>query len=81
MKENVGVWSNNFYDLPVLLGEVLVKYLDDNIGDDLYNSMESIASQYTPERSEEQITEIYGNLVEEKKKTFQSVIEPENKSE
>jgi hypothetical protein len=81
MKENVGIWSNNFYDLPTLLGELLVKYLDDNIGDDLYKNMESIAMNYTPENSENQIKEIYNNLIEDRKKTFNSAIESANKSE
>lgn len=81
MKENVGIWTNNFYDLPVFLGEVLIKFLDDNIGDDLYENMENIASEYTPENSENQIKEIYNNLIEERKKVFNSAIESANKSE
>jgi hypothetical protein len=76
MKENVGIWSNNFYDLPTLLGEALIKFLDDNIGDDLYDNMENIALNYTPEKSEEQIINVYNNLIEERKKVFHSAIEP-----
>ena len=75
MKQNVGIWTDNFYDLPNFLGEVLIKFLDDNIGDDLYNNMENVASQYTSENSEKQLTEVYNKLIEDRKKVFQSAIE------
>lgn len=75
MKENVGIWTNNFYDLPVLLGEALIKFLDDNIGDELYENMENVASQFTSENSEKQLIEVYGNLLNNRKKVFQSAIE------
>ena len=44
--EGAGVWTDSFYDLPVLIGEVLVKFLDDSISQELYESMEKIASKY-----------------------------------
>jgi hypothetical protein len=75
MKENCGIWSNNFYDLPILAGESLIKFLDDNIDDELYNSMERIASVYTPERAEEQLSAAYTELLEERKKLFTTAIE------
>lgn len=75
MKQNVGIWTDNFYDLPNFLGEVLIKFLDDSISDDLYNNMEEVASQYTPENSEKQLIEVYNKLIEDRKKVFQSAIE------
>ena len=75
MKENCGIWSNNFYDLPVLAGEAVIKFLDDNIDEELYDSMEKIASVYTPERAEEQLTAAYNGLLDERKKFFSTAIE------
>ena len=66
MKEKTGVWSDSFYDLPVLTGEVIVKFLDDNIGDDLYDSMEAIASEFTPEKAEAELVTAYTNLLDER---------------
>jgi len=79
MKENIGIWTHNFYDLPTFAGEVLMKFLDDNIGNELYENMEKIATQFTPQNSEDQIKEIYTNLIEERKKFFQSAIDDSNK--
>lgn len=82
MKDNVGIWTNNFYDLPTFLGEALMKFLDDNIGDVLYDSMENVSSEYTPENSEKQIVKIYNNIIDERKKLFQSTVEStDSKSE
>lgn len=75
LKEKSGIWTDNFYELPVLIGETLIKFLDDNIGDDLYDNMENIASEFTPERSEKQLIEIYGNLIEKRKEIFKNLIE------
>jgi hypothetical protein len=64
--DGAGVWTDNFYDLPVLIGEVLLKFLDDSIDDSLYDSMEKIASKYTQENSEKELTGVYQELVNER---------------
>jgi hypothetical protein len=62
--EGAGVWTDNYYDLPVLIGEVLVKFLDDAISPDLYTSMEKLAEKYNQENSQKQLTEIYQGFVD-----------------
>ncbi len=74
MKEMSGVWTDSFYDIPVLIGEAIVKFLDDNIGDDLYDSMEKIASEFTAEKAESELVTAYGNLLNERKEVFQKAI-------
>lgn len=69
-----GVWTDNFYDLPVLLGEVLLKYLDDSIDDSLYTSMEAVAAKYTQENSTKELTSVYENIVEERLSVFKNAI-------
>jgi len=73
--ENAGVWANNFYDLPILIGEIIIKFLDDNIIPELYESMEKIASKYTQEISENKLTEIYQEFITERINLFQSVLQ------
>lgn len=75
MKSNCGVWTNNFYDIPVLIGEAIVKYLDDNIGDEIYDKMEEISSFYNHELSEKQLNTVYNNLIEKRKNIFQEIID------
>jgi len=74
MKQESGVWTNNFYELPVLIGEAIVKYLDDNIGDQLYDNMEAIASKYTPEKAEAELVTAYSNLLNERKGIFEKAL-------
>jgi hypothetical protein len=61
--EGGGVWTDNFYDLPILIGEVLIKFLDDNIAPALYESMDNVVAKYTQENSEKQLVEIYEDIV------------------
>jgi hypothetical protein len=61
--EGAGVWTDNYYDLPVLVGEVLIKFLDDAISADLYDSMAKLAEKYNQENSQRQLTEIYQGFV------------------
>jgi hypothetical protein len=74
--EGAGIWTDNYYDLPVLIGEVLIKFLDDAISPALYTSMEKIAEKYTQENSEKRLTEIYQGLINQRIAIFQSVLTP-----
>jgi hypothetical protein len=76
VNENAGVWTNNFYDLPILIGEILIKFLDDNIIPELYESMEKVACKYTQEMSENKLIEIYQEFINERINLFQSVLQP-----
>jgi len=58
-----GVWTDNYYDLPVLIGEVLVKFLDDNITPELYETMDNVVAKYTQEAAEKRLAEIYEGFV------------------
>lgn len=59
---NAGVWTENYYDLPLLLGDVLVKFLDDAIPEDIYSTMDNVASKYNQIDSENKLIEIYSKL-------------------
>jgi hypothetical protein len=72
--EGGGLWTDNYYDLPVLAGEVLVKFLDDAIKPELYESMDRISSKYTQENSEFELIQIYESLIDERIKFFQTAL-------
>jgi hypothetical protein len=69
--DGAGVWTENFYDLPVLVGDVLVKFLDDAISPELYESMSKLASKYTQEASESRLQEIYQGFIDARTHLFE----------
>ena len=74
--EGAGVWTENYYDLPVLAGDVLIKFLDDNISPELYNIMKTVASKYNQTDSEIRLIEIYTELVNKRISLFENTITP-----
>lgn len=74
--DGAGVWTENYYDLPILTADVLVKFLDDNISPELYDSMEKVASKYNQVDSETRLVEIYSELTNKRIALFQKALEP-----
>jgi hypothetical protein len=75
--EGAGIWTDNFYDLPLLVGEVLIKFLDDGIGTELYSTMQNVASKYNQETSEKELVEVYQGFVNQRIALFQNAIQPQ----
>jgi hypothetical protein len=75
--EGGGVWTDNYYDLPTLIGEVLVKFLDDSINASIYESMDKVASRFTQEESEKRLVEIYQEFIAQRVALFQNVLQPQ----
>ena len=75
--EGGGVWTDNFYDLPVLIAEVLVKFLDDGITDELYESMDKIVANYTQEASEKRLIKIYEGFLNKRVALLESSLPTE----
>lgn len=76
-----GVWTNNYYDLPVLTGEVLIKFLDDSISQELYDTMDKIVAKYNQGESEKNLVNIYTEFINQRISLFESALQPkvENK--
>ena len=74
--EGAGIWTENYYDLPVLTGEILIKFLDDSILPALYEAMETVASKYTQEASEKRLVEIYSEIVTQRATLLEGAITP-----
>jgi hypothetical protein len=79
--ENIGFWSNHFYDLPDMISEVITKYLDDSIPDEIYDGMYDIASRYNQENSKNQLIEIYTKIIEERIELFEEATKKLDKVE
>lgn len=72
--DGAGVWTDNYYELPVLLGDVLVKFLDDAILPAMYESMNDVVSKYNQENSEKQLIEIYQGFVNQRIDLFEKAL-------
>jgi hypothetical protein len=73
--ENSGVWTNDFYSLPTLIGQTISKFLDDTIDEEVYPIMSNIASEYSEENSENDLKGIYQNIIDERVNVLQSGID------
>lgn len=65
-KENVGVWTDDFFQLPALIADTLRKFLDDEITDNIYADMKAVADKYSPEVSSQQLLSIYEGYFNER---------------
>jgi len=74
--ENAGIWSENYYDLPVLLGDTLIKFLDDSIPQETYDVMSNIAAKYNQNDSESKLVEIYSNQINKRINLFEAALLP-----
>jgi hypothetical protein len=72
--DGAGLWTDSFYDLPMLIGEALVKFLDDSISPELYEAMEKIASKYNQADSEKRLTEIYQEFIDRRIKLLEEAL-------
>lgn len=74
IKDNSGMWTKDFYDLPFLIGDVVTKFLDDSIPEDLYKGMNKICSQHTHKKSEKELIKIYEEYINERIELFENAI-------
>jgi hypothetical protein len=74
--DGAGVWTDNYYDLPLLAGEVLIKFLDDSILPALYESMDKVAEKYTQKNAEAELVGIYQSYVDQRIMFLQQAIGP-----
>lgn len=69
-----GIWTENYYDIPILIGEVLVKFLDDSISPVLYEAMDKVVAKYTQENAEKMLVEIYQGFINQRIQLFYSAL-------
>lgn len=72
--QNSGVWSSDLYALPALLADTLRKFLDDEVPQELFDTMDSIASNYTAEKARTELSGIYSSLFNERIQLFEKTL-------
>jgi len=72
--ENAGIWVDSYYDLPIIVGELLVRFLDDSINPIYYETMDKIASKYSQESSENMIIDVYKTIINNRIESLNKII-------
>ena len=81
MVENSGVWVKSIYQLPDMLSKIIKMYINDTLPNELYETMQKIASDYSPKISEESIINLYKELISDRQKEYEEIISLEASNE
>jgi len=73
--ENSGVWTNNYYSLPSLIGDTITKYLDDSIEDEVFDKMKKISDKYNQKDSSVELSLIYQGFIDERTIALENAVE------
>lgn len=73
--KNNGVWTNNTLSIPDLIAQYLKVWLEDSVPQEILNTMAETKGLYTEEIQKQKIAEVYGNLIENRKKEINALIE------
>ena len=71
---NNGVWTNTTLNIPELIATYMKVWLEDSIPSDLIDSIKESTGKYTSERQKEILSEVYSQLVEDRKLEFNNML-------
>lgn len=72
--KNNGVWTNTHLNIPELIATYLKVWLEDSVPEDLVAGIESSKNVYTSAKQKEKVEEVYGSLIEGRKKELNNTI-------
>jgi glycosyltransferase involved in cell wall biosynthesis len=71
---NNGVWTNTTLNIPELIATFMKVWLEDSIPSDLIDSIKESTGRYTPEKQKEILSNVYSQLIEERKGEFNNIL-------
>jgi hypothetical protein len=71
---NNGVWTNTTLNIPELIATFMKVWLEDSIPSDLIDSIKESTEKYTPEKQKEILSNVYSQLIEERKGEFNNIL-------
>jgi len=74
IKENTGIWTQDIYAIPILIGDLITKFLDDTIDNNVFNVMTEIGAKYNQKDAESQLQVIYQKFLNERIELFEKTI-------
>ncbi len=77
MVDGGGLWGDGFYDIPVLIGEAIIRFIDDSIQPELYKTMDDVVAKYTQANAEAELFNIYQDFLNTRLNILQSAVNPQ----
>lgn len=71
---NNGIWTNTTLNIPELIATYLKVWLEDTVPADLLEAMKNTTGKYTLDKQMASIKEVYGGLIENRKKEFNNIL-------
>jgi hypothetical protein len=72
---NAGVWFNDIRDVQKIISNAIKSFMDDTIPAELFDTMKTFENKYTVEQRKEEITNVFGEYVEERIKELNEIKE------
>ena len=76
VNNDAGMWTENYYDLPMMVGNLINKFLDDSIPTEIYDKMDNVVAKYNQIDSENQLIELYSKFIDDRIKLLESAVNP-----
>lgn len=74
INEYAGFWTDNIYDIPILIGSIITKYLDDLFEDEFYSKMSKIAEKYKYSDGVINVENVYSQILEERQTILENAL-------
>ena len=72
--KNNGVWTNTTLNIPELIATYLKVWLEDSVPSDLTTGIIDSQGLYTPEKQKDVLTNVYSNIIENRKNELNNII-------
>lgn len=72
--KNNGIWTNTTLNIPELIATYIKVWLEDTIPTDLMKSIEESTGIYTSENQKKILSDVYNQLIEQRKKEFNNML-------
>lgn len=74
MEEDTGVWTNDFYEIPELIGKVIKMWMQDILPKELFDGMARVAEAHSAENSDASIVAAYTHFLDKRILTIKDVV-------
>jgi len=73
--KNNGIWTNNVLSIPTLISQFMEVWLEDSVPQELLDGIEASKGLYSVEKQHEKISEVYGQLVLNRRTELEQLLE------
>lgn len=71
---DAGIWTSDYYEIPGIIADVILNYLQDTIPVELFNNMDNVSEKYNQKNAEEKLSVIYQELLNDRIHLFENAI-------